>query len=109
MPVLNGRGVRVDVKKGEVLMNQIEQYRLSLEEYIKNFGVGIYWVISKWNSFLKKRAFHPHSKKHGKISFERKVLIQLQHLHPVIPLIRALRRMGDLKADKIMFRGIDRY
>jgi DNA polymerase-1 len=95
-------GIRVATDSISNALEDIETYIPLLEQRLEHLGLNNVRSHKQLKEFFQRegilRAFY----RNGKYSFKKEYLKLLKHLHPVIPLIRSLRRAYDIKANKIM-------
>jgi DNA polymerase-1 len=104
-------GVKIDTQKRDAAMSALKNQKAKLEHHLKE-AHGIKKIAShkQLSEFFKNEGLLHAFQEKGKISFDKKSLKKNSDLHPIIPLIRTIRKITTLIADKVMspeFIGAD--
>jgi DNA polymerase-1 len=96
-------GTRVDSTKRKQLLAACNKHSEHLQRRIENqYGLENARSHKQLREFFDSLGHLSLFAHRGSYSFDKKHLKLLQHVHPSIPLIRALRRIQDLKSSQIL-------
>ena len=103
-------GVRFDSDRRQQVLSSCERHLLTLQEALCEYGIENPRSHPQLKAFLDKQGLLPLFRRNGTYSFDRKQLALFRDRHPAIPLIRAIRRIHDLRSSQVVsedFVGID--
>jgi DNA polymerase-1 len=104
------RGVRVDTELCRRVNEACQRHLAVLEPQLAAHGISNVLSHRQLEAFCAQHGLLDVFRRNGKLSFDRHLLADFQHLHPALPLIRAARRIHDLLRERILtgeFIGTD--
>lgn len=95
-------GFCVDTEQRPTLTHRLREAEAALHERLQAQGLNNVRSPKQLQRFFEDAGLAHTFLTHGRFSFDREQLKKHQDAHPVIPLIRALRRVQDLANDPLM-------
>jgi DNA polymerase-1 len=95
-------GIRVKTDTISKALEDIDTYTPLLVQRLEHLGLKNIRSHKQLKDFFQREGILQAFYRNGKYSFKKEHLKLLKHLHPVIPLIRSLRRAYDIKANQIL-------
>src|SRR6516164_8167829 len=104
------QGVKVDAQKCRVSREACERHLARLQPELAAMGIPNVRSHKQLQAFFAKEGLLESFRRDGKVTFDKNQLADFADRHPAIPLIRAARRVHDLRKEKILtgeFVGAD--
>lgn len=103
-------GVQVDAELCKRANEACHRHLAALEPQLKAYGINNILSHQEMEAFCNRHGLVEAFRRNGKLSIDRHVLADFQHLHSALPVIRAARRVHDLLRERILtgeFVGAD--